>query len=74
MSQATKEALADAVRAHLTDELPGAVLTDWAIVAAATRGEESTHYLHERSPSPFHTLLGLLTVGAEHLRDTADDE
>lgn len=76
MSAETKARLEAAIREHVADEGGGAYLTDYAVVAASSPPEDGdvTRYIHERSDSPFHTLLGLLEVGREQLLNGDDDE
>lgn len=77
MSAETKARLHEALREHVADEAGGAYLTDFALVAAAAipDNDSATRYMHERSDSPFHTLLGLLHVGTENLlHGEGDDE
>lgn len=75
MSAETKRRLEQALRDHVTDEADGAYLTDFAVVAAAALYDNpsATRYIHERSDSPFHTLLGLLHLGTEHLLHEDDE-
>lgn len=61
MSAKTYEKLEEAIREHCNDELPGAYLTDWAVMTSAAVMETAgrTRYYAEYSESPHHTHLGL---------------
>lgn len=69
MSATTKQALEDALRAHIADEHdPDAVVTEWIIVAAGvTPGidADARDIWYEDSDMPVHHHTGLLR---HHLR------
>lgn len=62
MSEATYQALADALAAHIQDAGDGRLLTDWVVFAASIPGEGvGTRYQYAiRENLPLHSLLGLL--------------
>lgn len=62
MSEATKAAVEDAIRAHVNDESgEPMVITDWYVVlAAASLDADETHYWHMSSDAPWHVLTGLV--------------
>ena len=61
MSKETFEAFYAALAAHVTDELDGAYLTDWHMVACAFATDDTSSYIYVTNPrtSP-HALSGLL--------------
>lgn len=60
MSKETYEALEQAIRDHLLDDMPDTFLSDWCLMtASATADASRTRYFAEYSDSPHHTLLGL---------------
>jgi hypothetical protein len=63
VSEQTKAALEEAIRAHVADEAEGEprVVTEWYVVTAAVGVEaHETHYLHVVSEASWHALLGLV--------------
>lgn len=76
MSDATYDALEDAIRAHVADEAEDGhvLLTDWYLLTAAVSGDPGdTEYLHACSDSPMHTALGLITLALRRLNASIDD-
>lgn len=64
MSAATKNAVDQAIAAHVADEGDGHLLTGWVLIAAGMNGDnferESTNYFYELADKqPFHSSLGL---------------
>lgn len=75
----TREALIDALRAHVAAEGEGAYLTDWVLVAAGAMPAEpdSTVYINECSDGPLHHRLGLvryLSLRSDQMATEDDDE
>lgn len=65
MSDQTKAALESAIRAHVADELDGALTTGWALIAAAATDTDfavgQTEYFTESADmQPHHSTLGLV--------------
>lgn len=77
MSDATLQAVHDAIATHIADEADGEVvfLTDWQLTAAAApaRDTGTTMYFNVGTNSPYHSRLGLLHRGLEMLRGEDDD-
>ena len=79
MSDATLQAIHDAIAAHIADENDDdpEYLTEWALVAAAaisTRRDATSYYYYDSSV-PLHHAVGLLHHGLGHLnRPQADDD
>lgn len=72
MSEQTREALVDALRAHVADEGEGAFLTDFVVMSAGAMpaDPDSTTYITESSDGPLHHRLGLvryLALRSDHL-------
>lgn len=82
MSEATKDALDDAIRAHIADECDGRLCVGWLIITASMNGDDmadsKTHYFSEASDNlPMHSTLGLAAMLDHHLQDSLcgdDDE
>ena len=77
MSDATLQAVHDAIAAHIADEADGETvyLTDWQIIAAAAPARDTglTMYFNVGTNSPYHSRLGLLHRGLEMLVNGDDD-
>lgn len=73
MSAQTKAALEVAIAAHLADEMDGAILTGYAVVACGPRVEamdDRTSYHYEFPPSQaFHSSFGLGQMLVGYLED-----
>lgn len=65
MSAETYDAVVDALRAHVADEMPEqGLLTDWYAVLASVGAEmDVTSYLHVSSQAASHVHAGLLRIG-----------
>ena len=76
MSEATKEAIEDAIRAHVADEGGEAlVITDWYVITAAIGvDDEETHYFHVQSGGPWHTITGLVQLAWRRMSSWIDIE
>lgn len=80
MSDQTKAALEEALTAHIADVTDGDMLTDWALVAAASSldnlGTGRTGYWIEANTNqPVHVMAGLFRYAGEHvIWDDDDDE
>ena len=73
MSDETKAALEDALRAHVADESDYPLTTDWYIIAASV-GEDPwlTDYVHVCSDTPLHSLMGLVSIAKRRLVNDHD--
>jgi hypothetical protein len=58
----TRDALIEALRAHVHAEGDGAYLTDWIVIAAAAALDDpdTTTYITETSDGPMHHRIGLV--------------
>lgn len=78
MSDATRQAIHDAIAAHITDESEGEhiFLTDWHLTAAAAMASDAnlTLYFNVGTNAPYHSRLGLVYRGLEMLEGGTDDE
>lgn len=81
MSDATKQALTEAIAAHIADVTDGNLLTDWALAIASTELEDigtgRTNYYYEGNDNqPAHVGYGLLkyTLDASLWQGTDDDD
>lgn len=78
MSDVTRQAVEDAIRAHLADEYDEPwLITHWyAIVAASDVDMERTNYVHVASDAPLHVSLGLVRIADNRLTALieSDDE
>lgn len=75
MSQATLNAVHDAIAAHVADEADGIeLLTEWVAIAAAAMGDDhsKTMYYKINLSTPYHHTLGLLERGMEMLQGGED--
>jgi hypothetical protein len=75
VSEATRDAVEEAIRAHIADEADGPrVLTDWYVIAAAVGDDdELTHYEHITTDAPWHVLTGLAHCAWRRLSTWADE-
>lgn len=64
MSEVTRQALEDAVRAHVADEADGAYATAWHMVAhgAVPTDPDASSYIYATSLGAPHEWLGLLDM------------
>lgn len=77
MSDATKQAVQDAIAAHIADENQAngnstEYLTDWQLVAAAAISDDVDHtsyWLLSNDSIPYHSQLGLLHRALQHVDD-----
>jgi siroheme synthase (precorrin-2 oxidase/ferrochelatase) len=69
MSEATKQAVEDALIAHLNDEYDDPwLITQWyAIVAASNQSMTATNYVHVAPEGPLHVSLGLVRLADNRL-------
>jgi len=78
MSDATHQAINDAIAAHIADESDGEVmlLTDWLLTAAAALADnhDRTMYFNIGTSAPYHSRLGLMYRGLELLEGGAEDD
>lgn len=82
MSDKTKAALDAAIAAHVSETGDGAIVTDWALIAATTSveniGTGTTRYLLEGNDNqPVHVMTGLFRYASERViwdDDEEDDE
>lgn len=74
MSDATLQAIHDAIAAHIEDinDDDPEFLTEWAFVAATavSTDVDSTGYYYGDSSIPFHHARGLLDWGREHVNES----
>lgn len=77
MSDATLQAIHDAIAAHVADisDEP-LLLTDWQLTAAAAipTNHERTMYFNVGTNSPYHHRLGLAYRGLELLEASDEDD
>ena len=79
MTVDTKTALDAAIAAHVAATGNGAIVTDWALVAATTTMEDigtgTTSYLLEGNGNqPIHVMAGLFRYGSEKAIWGLDDD
>lgn len=79
MSEATKDALDDAIRAHITDKRDGKSLMSWVLVAYAVHAEDfgtgaGGYYREVAAGQPQHVTDGLLRCGQRITDDIWDDD
>ena len=78
MSNATLQAVHDAIAAHIADEADGETvyLTDWQIIAAAAPARDTglTMYFNVGTNAPYHSKLGLMYRGLEMLEGGTEDD
>lgn len=81
MSDQTKAALDKALADHVADTGDGAIVTDWALIAATTSveniGTGTTRYLLEgNNNQPVHVMTGLFRYAVERVvwDDDEDDD
>ena len=77
MSDATLQAIEDAIAAHIADEDDEALLlTDWQLTAAAAipTNHSRTMYFNLGTDAPYHHRLGLMYRGLELLESGTEDE
>jgi len=77
MSDATFQAVHDAIAAHVADVNQGPVeyLTEWLFVAAtATETAGRTGYYYRDSDLPYHHAIGLLHYATEAVGDYETDD
>lgn len=73
MSSETYDKLEDALREHMNDVYPGAILTDWTMITASAVADAGvTRYYAEYSDSPHHTLLGLAHMSVSEIEEQGD--
>lgn len=70
MSEQTRRALDDAIRAHAAEEWEGDLVVDWCIVAATLDTDNLTGIglIHSREPMPAYITKGLLLEGIDDIR------
>jgi len=75
MSDATLQAIHDAIAAHIADENEDDAteyLTEWAVTAAAViadNAEYTSYWFLNPKGIPYHHKLGLMYRGIEYLED-----
>lgn len=78
MSDATIQAVHDAIAAHIADECDDEILllTDWQATVAAAIADDPTKtmYFNVGHNSPYHHRLGLIHRGLEMLTGTTEDD
>ena len=78
MSDATQQAIHDAIAAHIEDTNKDApqYLTDWVVVAAAVVSDKpkGTAYWYLDSDLPLHHATGLLQYAGDYVMSDADED
>lgn len=80
MSDETRAALEAALAAHVADHCDGAIITDWALIAATSSLDDigtgrTSYFLEANENQPIHVMTGLFRYASEHvLRDAEEDE
>jgi len=81
MSAETKQAVDDAIAAHIADEGDGHFLSGYALIAAGQRidseGGRTLYYKEFSTDLPFHEAVGLtsyLALAVEHDMFQSDDD
>lgn len=72
MSDATKQGVEDAIRAHIADEMDGTMLIGYAAIAVGVNSEkmESTAYMSVYpSDQPWHASAGLVAALERDVQD-----
>jgi len=74
VSDATFDALEDALRKHLLDETGGGYLTGWVLAAASASADDpdETSYAYLSPRQPVHVTLGLLDMAQREFREHDD--
>lgn len=70
MSNATFDAVEEAIRAHMADEHEGALMTQWVVVSFGIDAERSgySYYKYMSHQGPRHEVVGLLQLFMERIR------
>lgn len=76
MSDATRQAVEEALIAHLNDEYEDPwLITQWyAIVAATNQAMSATNYVHVAPEGPLHAWLGLIRLADNRLVNLIESE
>lgn len=76
MSTETKQALENALQAHIDDERSGFLVSGYSLVAhLATLESERFHYFYlNPNRQPYHATLGLLNTAIDDLVRSGDDD
>ena len=78
MSNDTRQAIDDAINAHIADTFPGYYTDAWVVVCASSNIENPSaknYRVVTPDTQPFHADIGLISVGQEILSDVwADDD
>lgn len=77
MSDDTRGAIEDAIRAHIEAEGgDGEIVTSWLLVIATAipAEKDSTAYYVRHPDQPLHSTLGLIQISQQYARDKWNDE
>lgn len=70
MSDATFEAVEEAIRAHMAEEHDGALMTQWVVIAYGVDAKHNDYsfYKYMSHQGPRHEVVGLLQLFLERIR------
>ncbi len=79
MSDETRAALEAALAAHVADRCDGAIVTDWALIAATSSLDDigtgrTSYFVEANERQPIHVMTGLFRYAAVHVLWDTDDE
>lgn len=79
MSDETRAALEAALAAHIADVCDGALVTDWALIAANSSLEDigtgrTSYFVEANENQPIHVMAGLFRYASEHVLWPSDDD
>jgi len=73
VSEATKNAVEDALKAHLADEAPDTYLTEWAVVVTGVTPRDTNRYLCSYATGMSHHSAVGLTLYLHEDASTQDE-
>lgn len=79
MSAETRAALEAALAAHIADRCDGAIVTDWALIAANSSLDDlgtgrTSYFVEANENQPVHVMTGLFRYASEHVLYGSDGE
>jgi hypothetical protein len=79
VSNDTRAALEAALAAHVADRCDGALVTDWALIAATSSLEDigtgrTSYFVEANENQPVHVMTGLFRYASEHVLYGSDGE